>query len=102
MQRIDPRPEPAQQPQPPSQQDQQQQNQKGQWAIPTGFASTGSQAHTQSFEEIYGIPENFLEIEVGLVLAWVGDRRWQGGWNRRRGANGSLGRLRWQSKLVPG
>lgn len=74
MQRIDPRPEPAQapqqqpQPQPPSQQDQQQQNHKGQWAIPTGFASTGSQAHTQSFEEIYGIPENFLEIEVGLAL----------------------------------
>ncbi|KAK3658337.1 Sorting nexin-3 [Elasticomyces elasticus] len=32
--------------------------------IPTGFASTGSQSHTQSFEEIYGVPENFLEIEV--------------------------------------
>jgi len=32
--------------------------------IPTGLASTGSQSHTQSFEEIYGVPENFLEIEV--------------------------------------
>lgn len=32
--------------------------------MPTGFASTGSQPHTQSFEEIYGVPENFLEIEV--------------------------------------
>ncbi|KAK3644919.1 Sorting nexin-3 [Elasticomyces elasticus] len=32
--------------------------------IPTGFASTGSQSHTQSFEEIYGVPENFLEIEI--------------------------------------
>lgn len=35
-----------------------------QWSLPTGFASTGSQPHTQSFEEIYGVPENFLEIEV--------------------------------------
>ncbi|KAI6923165.1 hypothetical protein KC355_g16996, partial [Hortaea werneckii] len=25
--------------------------------------STGNSSHTQSFEEIYGIPENFLEIE---------------------------------------
>ncbi|KAK1055443.1 Sorting nexin-3 [Friedmanniomyces endolithicus] len=32
--------------------------------IPTGLASTGSQSHTQSFEEIYGVPENFLEIEI--------------------------------------
>jgi sorting nexin-3/12 len=32
--------------------------------MPTGFASTGANPHTQSFEEIYGIPENFLEIEV--------------------------------------
>lgn len=32
--------------------------------VPTGFATTGSQPHTQSFEEIYGVPENFLEIEV--------------------------------------
>ena len=36
----------------------------GQWQVPTGFASTGREAHTQSFEEIYGVPENFLEIEV--------------------------------------
>ncbi|KAI7341397.1 Sorting [Hortaea werneckii] len=35
-----------------------------QWNLPTGFASTGNSSHTQSFEEIYGIPENFLEIEV--------------------------------------
>jgi hypothetical protein len=34
--------------------------------MPTGFASTGANPHTQSFEEIYGIPENFLEIEVRL------------------------------------
>ena len=39
-----------------------------QWALPTGFASTGSQSHTQSFEEIYGVPENFLEIEVRMLL----------------------------------
>lgn len=37
---------------------------KQKWQIPTGFASTGSNPHTQSFEEIYGVPENFLEIEV--------------------------------------
>lgn len=69
MQRIDPRPEPAQQA-PPQQDQNQNQQQKAQWAIPTGFASTGSQAHTQSFEEIYGIPENFLEIEVCQVPVW--------------------------------
>lgn len=34
--------------------------------MPTGFATSGSQPHTQSFEEIYGVPENFLEIEVCL------------------------------------
>jgi sorting nexin-3/12 len=74
MQRIDPRPEqpsqssttPPQQQQ--SQQSQAQQQQQGQGQaqqfMPTGFASTGANPHTQSFEEIYGIPENFLEIEV--------------------------------------
>ena len=35
--------------------------------MPTGFASTGANPHTQSFEEIYGVPENFLEIEVREV-----------------------------------
>jgi sorting nexin-3/12 len=62
MQRIESRPDPPTQPQqqPPS--DQQQQSKPP--LLPSGFASTGSQAHTQSFEEIYGIPENFLEIEV--------------------------------------
>jgi hypothetical protein len=68
MQRIDPRPvEPPPQPssQPQSQpQPQDSQSQGKQWSLPTGFASTGSQPHTQSFEEIYGVPENFLEIEV--------------------------------------
>jgi sorting nexin-3/12 len=41
--------------------------------MPTGFASTGANPHTQSFEEIYGIPENFLEIEVrgsGTASRW--------------------------------
>ncbi|KAF2861445.1 Phox-like protein [Piedraia hortae CBS 480.64] len=33
-------------------------------ALPTGFASSGATPHAQSFEEIYGVPENFLEIEV--------------------------------------
>jgi len=68
MQRIDPRPA-----DPPAQGQQQQKQQQQppsnkQWNIPTGFASTGSQAHTQSFEEIYGVPENFLEIEVSITL----------------------------------
>jgi sorting nexin-3/12 len=40
------------------------QNRPGSGNLPTGFASTGRDAHTQSFEEIYGVPENFLEIEV--------------------------------------
>jgi sorting nexin-3/12 len=73
MQRIDPRPEQPSQQQSssstnPSQQSQAQQQQQGQGQpqqfMPTGFASTGANPHTQSFEEIYGIPENFLEIEV--------------------------------------
>lgn len=65
MQRVEPRPDPAeQQPQPQTQQGGQQQPQKWNLNLPAGFASTGSQAHTQSFEEIYGVPENFLEIEV--------------------------------------
>jgi sorting nexin-3/12 len=42
------------------------QNRPGSSSLPTGFASTGRDAHTQSFEEIYGVPENFLEIEVWL------------------------------------
>lgn len=70
MQRIDPRPEPPPQSTTPPQQDGQQQ--RGQ--LPTGFASTGSNPHTQSFEEIYGVPENFLEIEVGSIAvptAWA-------------------------------
>lgn len=57
MQRVDPRPVE------PSSQQQGQEGQK-QWTLPTAFASTGAQPHTQSFEEIYGVPENFLEIEV--------------------------------------
>lgn len=69
MQRIDPRPveTPAQQQ---AQQDAAQQgnnanaSSRTQFGLPTGFASTGREAHTQSFEEIYGVPENFLEIEV--------------------------------------
>lgn len=69
MQRIDPRPveTPAQQQ---AQQDAAAQNNnnsngpRAQFGLPTGFASTGREAHTQSFEEIYGVPENFLEIEV--------------------------------------
>ena len=72
MQRVDPRPV-----DPPEQQTAQQgsgqgpQAQKWNLNLPAGFASTGSQAHTQSFEEIYGVPENFLEIEVGDAM----DRR---------------------------
>ncbi|KAK3697150.1 Sorting nexin-3 [Vermiconidia calcicola] len=68
MQRIDPRPTdppPAQQQQQTHQSQPHEQSQQAkQWALPSGFASTGSQSHTQSFEEIYGVPENFLEIEV--------------------------------------
>ncbi|KXL48701.1 hypothetical protein M433DRAFT_152195 [Acidomyces richmondensis BFW] len=70
MQRIDSRPAESSAtsqdytaPQPAQEQNQSPPASK-QWNIPTGFASTGSQAHTQSFEEIYGVPENFLEIEV--------------------------------------
>lgn len=74
MQRIDPRPveTPAQQQ---AQQDAAQNGQvagqnnagpRAQFGMPTGFASTGREAHTQSFEEIYGVPENFLEIEVWM------------------------------------
>lgn len=79
MQRIDPRPEaPPQSTTPPPQsqnnqsQAQQAQGQASQF-MPTGFASTGANPHTQSFEEIYGIPENFLEIEVrerGRACRW--------------------------------
>lgn len=73
MQRIDPRPvdPPAQSPSQPQAQSQSQdpQSQTRQLTLPTGFASTGSQAHTQSFEEIYGVPENFLEIEVCMDAA---------------------------------
>jgi sorting nexin-3/12 len=65
-----PEPQPPPQAQPEQSQSQptqqSQQAQSRQWALPTGFASTGSQSHTQSFEEIYGVPENFLEIEVCL------------------------------------
>lgn len=66
MQRVDPRPvdPPAEQQQTPQQGGQQSQGQKWNLNLPAGFASTGNQAHTQSFEEIYGVPENFLEIEV--------------------------------------
>jgi sorting nexin-3/12 len=67
MQRIDPRPEAPPQSNTPPQQSQNNQAQgQGQSSqfMPTGFASTGANPHTQSFEEIYGIPENFLEIEV--------------------------------------
>ena len=70
MQRVDPRPvdpppQSQEQSQAQSQQQGGQQPQKWNLNLPAGFASTGSQAHTQSFEEIYGVPENFLEIEVG-------------------------------------
>jgi hypothetical protein len=68
MQRIDPRPEPGppQSTTPPQQSQNNQAQGQGQASqfMPTGFASTGANPHTQSFEEIYGIPENFLEIEV--------------------------------------
>lgn len=67
MQRIDPRPADAAPSTPEGQQGQQGQQQAGrpaQWSIPSGFTSTGRESHTQSFEEIYGVPENFLEIEV--------------------------------------
>lgn len=68
MQRIDPRPAEAapstQEGQQGQQGQQQQGGRPGQWTLPTGFASTGRESHTQSFEEIYGVPENFLEIEV--------------------------------------
>lgn len=70
MQRIDPRPEPTQAQQPP-QNAEQQQSQGGArspGSLPTGFTSTGAQPHTQTFEEIYAIPENFLEIEVRRLL----------------------------------
>ncbi|KAM3421879.1 Sorting nexin-3 [Cercospora zeina] len=69
MQRIDPRQET-----PPQSQDNTSSSttsttksaleQRGGWTLPSGFASTGRESHTQSFEEIYGVPENFLEIEV--------------------------------------
>ena len=63
MQRVDPRPvDPPQGQKDQAQGGQQQDGQ--QWGMPTGFTPTGSQPHTQSFEEIYGVPENFLEIEV--------------------------------------
>ncbi|KAI7202935.1 Sorting [Hortaea werneckii] len=58
--RAEPRPDPSQ----PQAQPQEQGAASKQWNLPTGFASTGNSSHTQSFEEIYGIPENFLEIEV--------------------------------------
>ena len=63
MQRIDPRPAETPAEQQSQSQSSHQQN-KPSWSLPTGFASTGREAHTQSFEEIYGVPENFLEIEV--------------------------------------
>ncbi|KAI7218510.1 Sorting [Hortaea werneckii] len=62
MQRAEPRPDPSQAQ--PQAQPQEQGAASKQWNLPTGFASTGNSSHTQSFEEIYGIPENFLEIEV--------------------------------------
>ncbi|KAI7554240.1 Sorting [Hortaea werneckii] len=60
--RAEPRPDPSQAQ--PQAQSQEQGAASKQWNLPTGFASTGNSSHTQSFEEIYGIPENFLEIEV--------------------------------------
>ena len=77
MQRIDPRPEAPPQSSTPPQQSQNNNQAQGQGQssqfMPTGFASTGANPHTQSFEEIYGIPENFLEIEVreiGESIRW--------------------------------
>ena len=70
MQRIDPRPEaPPQSTTPPQQSQNTPAQGQGQSShfMPTGFASTGANPHTQSFEEIYGVPENFLEIEVREV-----------------------------------
>jgi len=68
MQRIEPRPDPPPQPQsqqpPQDQQQQQQPHPSKQLHLPSGFAPTGPAPQTQSFEEIYGIPENFLELEV--------------------------------------
>lgn len=68
MQRIEPRPDPPA-PSAAHQPDQQPgiQQQTKQPFMPTGFAPTTTPshpAHTQSFEEIYGVPENFLELEV--------------------------------------
>ncbi|KAI7082911.1 Sorting [Hortaea werneckii] len=60
--RAEPRPDSSQAQ--PQAQPQEQGAAAKQWNLPTGFASTGNSSHTQSFEEIYGIPENFLEIEV--------------------------------------
>lgn len=60
MQRIDPRPEPAAARNDTEQPD----GSRPAGPLPTGFASTGANPHTQTFEEIYAEPENFLEIEV--------------------------------------
>lgn len=83
MQRVEPRPEPAQS------QSQSQEGgggSKGLWNIPTGFASTGANPHTQSFEEIYGVPENFLEIEVRPPPRTpYARRKKEGGQGKRRG-----------------
>lgn len=70
MQRIDgPPPDRHLRPSPePPQQQQQAGREAVDGTMPTGFTNTGNHVHTQSFEEIYGIPENFLEIEVGYAL----------------------------------
>lgn len=75
MQRIDPRPtEAAPQSQSPEQNGQQNigHGSERRSYLPSGFASTGRDSHTQSFEEIYGVPENFLEIEVWSAGALTG------------------------------
>jgi hypothetical protein len=70
MQRIPPRPEEPQQSQAAYGQQQVQEGGgqgNGRPQAGSGFVSTGANPHTQSFEEIYGVPENFLEIEVCLA-----------------------------------
>lgn len=66
MQRIPdpPRQPPSDQSQPPASNDGGQPHQAH-----FGFASTGRDRNPQSFEEIYGVPENFLECEVRNSLS---------------------------------
>lgn len=93
MQRIEPRAEaaPSGQEGQQGQQGQQQTGRPGQWSLPTGFASTGRESHTQSFEEIYGVPENFLEIEVRAMYTWIWLSTWISMYERRLTSNPQTG-----------